>query len=508
MTEASEQAWILMQLSKFHYQTNSEFSVYANWILLEQAIAGYQEVECTCNSESSDSSLRSIILEEIPEMSGCGRHQLLADAFLFLGSVQQDNGFLEEAQKNFERSSELLEKCNDKARQGWVSLELLHHSTLMKPHMHTNACYHMFDGIPQFDEFPDEQILDRYRFFLKNYCSSDAAFKFDQLAVNARAISFARNDPKALSDPNGFRAVMVRSYHKQLQLAVERGDYENHAVYHECLSIYYYRMGDMKACKNHYDLAYKYLGKVPSKTIILRVLLSLGWLAFIQEISDFEGAYILYQLVFRETVKLQDNFAEISEDHALRYFEHSKYACVALAKCQMKRLHKSLTCPDSQKPPQSYAESALVWAERGKGRMLMSFIEASTQSTDNPASQIFDSHRFLKDDDPFAFNFIGRNTTQASPLLSQSRKTIFVEYTYIDRYNLMIHIVIDDPISGCTSVQVAGVVCLDCELPESIRRQAEKYLDESVQHRPEVNSAIPLQPLSGALMSCKMRFNA
>lgn len=115
----------------------------------------------------------------------------------------------------------------------------------------------------------------------------------------------------------------------------------------------------------------------------------------------------------------------------------------------------------------------------------MPLIEASTQSTDTPPSQVFDTQRFLTDDQ-FALDFLGHNVTQRS----QSRKTIFVEYTYIDRYELLIHIVIDDPSSSRTSIAVAGVVCLDHELPEDIRRQAEKHLDQSLQHLPEVNSVI------------------
>lgn len=134
-----------------------------------------------------------------------------------------------------------------------------------------------------------------------------------------------------------------------------------------------------------------------------------------------------------------------SEDHALRYFEINKRACMALATYQILRDRE----PVDGKEPQNHAETALVWTERGNGRMLMSFIEASTQSAHNLASQ-FDSRRFLSDD-TYALNFIFTKP-QASQLLSPSSKTVFIEYSFLAYHELLIYLVTDDPVSGRTVV--------------------------------------------------------
>lgn len=420
-------------------------------------------------------------------MSDCARHQLLADAYIFQGRVQQNHGFMVEAEKSFEDGLYLVEQCNDRKREAWFHLELAHH-LFLKSHMYTNTCFHVEDS-PQYTKPPFQQIVGHYRNFLKKYTPS-VVFAHDQMEKYALAFINAAEDPNVTSSSNGFNRAHVKAILEHLKRAEVRGDYEAHAVYHECLSALYYRMGDMEAYTKHFNLALRFMEKVPPSCVPLRALQLLGWISMAPNSSDLQIPYGLWMVVFKESLQLQELMTGTSEDHALRYFELNKRACMALAKCQILQYQKSVIYPDCKKPPQNYAESALVWTERGNGRMLMPFIEASTQSTDNLASQ-FDSRRFLSDD-TYALNFIC-NMPQASQLLSPSSKTVYIEYSVLGYHELLIYLVTDDPSSGRTVVQyISDVTCLHCELPEGIRRQAENYLEESLQGRSEVKNVIPI----------------
>jgi hypothetical protein len=106
------------------------------------------------------------------------------------------------------------------------------------------------------------------------------------------------------------------------------------------------------------------------------------------------------------------------------------------------------------------------WAERGKGRMLMSFIESSTQSDAAPTSR-FDKRRFLTED-AFALNFICKWLPASPALVSQQRKTVFVEYTFLDYKHLLTQIVVDGP-GSVSTLHCSSFICLHCKLSEETR---------------------------------------
>lgn len=169
-SDSGVQPWIWLQPSELYCSTDSEIGQcvgqFASWNFLQQSIAGFQQVGCTCSSHSIDSSLSTLSWEE-KGMSDCARHQLLADAYIFQGRVQQNHGFMVEAQKSFEEGLYLVKQCKDMKRESWFHLELAHH-LFLKSHICTNSCLHVEDS-PQYTKFLSQQIVGHYKDFLKRY---------------------------------------------------------------------------------------------------------------------------------------------------------------------------------------------------------------------------------------------------------------------------------------------------------------------------------------------------
>lgn len=458
------QASLMLQLAECYYQhPGLSTGQHACLILLEQAIAGLQQLECTCGSGSVDDNLTSWGgTGVIP----CGRHQRLADAFYTLGIVQRNQGFMEEAQRSFERGLALMEECNDDGRAADF------HLTLAVNHFLQSSMNVAF-GLQKLESIPDpveallyKPVFDHFREFLKK-TRPGASFHQDRMAIFAHALLH----PSA--DLNEGRLEAVMALQEMLQMGEERGFRSGNAFQHQSLSVHYLRLGDLESCKQELSLALKCLEEVPISTeVSVWVLQPLGWVAMDAKILDFDCAYGIWQKVYSATEEMLEKMAQISEEHAFRYFEISKHACMALAKCQLFRAQAVIK--SEKQLARRFEESALVWAERGKGRMLMSFIAASTQSYDDPASH-FDMSRFLTDD-TFALNFIC-NRPRASPVLvSQTRKTVFVGFTFLDYENLMTQIVVDGP-GPVSTLHSSLTISLQRMLSEGTRHEAEMNLN-------------------------------
>lgn len=369
---------------------------------------------------------------------------------------------MKEAQKSFERGLDLVEECNDVGRTAEFRL-LLAVNLFLRSHLNFAFGLPRLEEIPELTKFHYKHISDHLTEFLTK-TRPGASSEHDQLTIYARALL---NPPEDLSESTLEKVMALR---KMLENAEKRASRSGNAFFHQCLSVQYLRLNDVEACKHHLSLALKSLEETPSTTeTSLQVLQPLGWIAMDPEIQDFDCAYWIWQKVYRATAETLENLAQISEEHAFRYFEISKHACVALAKCQMYR------AKFSKENKQQLAEGALIWAERGKGRMLMSFIDASTRSNADPALH-FEKGRFLADD-TFALKFIC-NWVPTSPalIMSQARKTVFVEYTFIDYMSLMIQIVIDGP-GSVSTLHYSGIISLRNILGEVTRHEAETYLN-------------------------------
>lgn len=115
----------------------------------------------------------------------------------------------------------------------------------------------------------------------------------DRMVEYARAFISAAEDPNVTSSSNGYiRAAHVTAILKHVKDEEDKGDREALAVYHECLSVHYYRMGDMKACKEHMNLAMDWMDLEPPKCVPLRACQTLGWISMARRSSDLQLSYV------------------------------------------------------------------------------------------------------------------------------------------------------------------------------------------------------------------------
>lgn len=465
-------AFILLKLSEYYFHwAPDKFSQQAALLLVEQAIAGFQQVECTCSTDYIDLSSSW----GGTGTTSCGCHQVLADAWELQGHIYQKHGFHDKAEKSYKRGLTLAIDCNDAFRTADFHLVL---ANLYFSMSHGNIEFGLLNVESTSSQYA--KLFEKMGHHINNFLKASkpgASLLHDQMAL-----FYHHEDLHGSEASTNIVSARAIGIHKMLSMSEKRGHFDRHAMMYACLCTHFARIHDFKACKENFFLALKFLRSVPSseeKTLCRQYL---GQFAMEPYISELDIAEELWHEVIHEAEEMLQNLAKISEDHALRYFEVRKHANMVMAKCQMIRAKES----QSSDMVQAYVEKALVWAERGKGRMLLSHL-AATQKTNqsrfenvgkvddgtsscmlNPRSTTFESE-FLSND-VFALDFIlNRGSTPSKPL---QKKTIFVEYTFIDYKSLLVHIIVD----GSASVHFGAMISLPTFLDKQTQLEAEKEL--------------------------------
>lgn len=454
----------LLLLSEFYFQTKFNHSQQASSILLQQALVGFQLEDCTCSTACLS--------------GGCARHQLQAEAFEMQGIVQSAQGFLVEAERSYQQALALVEECGDKhgmARLHLKFLELYVNMGKGKTDTGISGGFLVNNSVRSFErlEYHGNEILKA--------SAPGASLDVEQHALLLRDVGVHE-----FLKASGL-GERVLALQKMLLMAEARGTFDGHAALHSVLSVTHSQMDNVEACKEEFFLALKFLETVPTSTDLLYVQQTLGHIAMRPGIRELNIAYEIWHKVICSIEENLQSMARLSEEHARHFFEVSKHTYMTMAWCQALRAKKHNLV--------DYMENALVWAERGKGRILMSLL-AATQRTfasklgpgtlDEVAVRNHNlNSRYLVDfenqfygDTSFALDFIYNRPRTLSPF--RPGKLVFVEYTFTDYAHLMIHVVTDSPTDiGAAhpiSLRHAEVVSLLNIFDEGTRSEAEKEL--------------------------------
>lgn len=471
--DATEQGVILLELSFQYQQTKWRFRHQACLILLEQAIAGLQQAECTCHLIGF-----TYDADELFGLIECGCHGYLATALLHQGLVQKEQGFIVEAEMSYRQGLKLVQQhLNPKEREAFFHYNLW---SLLQSKTYCNEKY----GLPRDRGLVDDiyrlspEVQFHYFEFLK--IMEDA--KFGHLGALAACL---RPSQQSTNLEEGQYHYVAKS--KQYLLwKEERNDFSQHASTHAHLCLTYTLMNDATGMKEHFFQALRYLQRKDVPTLNRSsVRQTLGQFAFRPEIMELDHAFDLWSQEYLFNQDMLQDLELISQDHALHYFETSKHTSMALAKCLMlkawalKRSGQISHCATAME----LTFKALMWAERGKGRMLMSFIGAIQKNPDSNVDGSRSLHlpsnythnfegRFLRDD-TFATEFLqGKPLTSLRLSLEPQKKTLFIEHSFLDQNHLMTQV------TDCSRILlISHVSDLSATIDKETQLEAEAELD-------------------------------
>lgn len=498
--ENSRARMAIINLTFFSYSfvpMGLEYSDYCDWLKL--TIAELQRLKCSCNPDC---------VTYPAELFGeyeCPCHQLLSDALLLLGNLQQMLGLMEEAEKSFQQSLKLAQQCKDNNRELTLHYTLYNFLCFMAP-AHSHYSDQVFD-----DESHDCFTRAGMMYHRQNLIKCAA---IPGPASGKRDIGILYGKLDQVRSLEEFTAYRLEFLKKQEHL----GDIKNILIDHAQLCHTFRMLGDLGAVKKHFLLALDCL-QVYYKQVewqdygILVAVQNLGLIANMLELEELgQYAFDLWYKVYDNSQTMLEDLEKISDEAALHYFETIKHANNQIAKHFVQRskfrlqnvkpndmVNWTQTYPNdivnwARAHPEDFKEmmenvkKSLVWSERGKGRMLMSFIGVVQKNPDQDRSKGGSDHSRLLEklnlppdypdnfesrfsrNDSFALEFIQRRSMHLP-------KMVFVEYTFVDHVHLMIYVT-----DGSEKLSVM-TIDLSRAISEDIRREAEAELD-SFQFKP------------------------